>query len=133
MDIKSKDIILSSRGLEPGGKVQKFIDSEMIKVMNPYTPMQSSTLINSVTLNTVIGSGLIEYGTPYDRYHYYGKLMVSPTTGSSYAQKGEKKVLTDKDMNYNGAPKRGPFWFVRAKADKKEKILEGARKIAGAE
>lgn len=133
LDIKSTDVILKARGLEQGGKVQKFIDSEMIRVMTPYTPRQNGALINSVTLGTVIGSGRLEYADPKARYHYYGKLMVSPTTGSSYAKRGEKKVLTDKDMNYNGAPQRGPFWFERAKADKKEDILKGARKIAGAE
>jgi hypothetical protein len=131
LEIKSADIMLKARGLEPGGKVQKFIDSEMIRVMDPLTPRLNGILIKSVTLGTVIGSGNLEYSDPKARYHYYGKLMVSPTTGSSWAMKGEKKILTDKDMVYNGAPQRGPHWFDRAKADNKEDILEGARKVAG--
>jgi len=132
LDIKSIDVLVKARGLEPGGKVQKYIDSEMIRAMNPLAPRQNGILINSVTLGTVIGSGELNYIDPKARYHYYGKLMVSPTTGSSYAKRGEKKVLTDKDMNYFGAPQRGPFWFERAKADKKDDILNGARKVAGA-
>lgn len=132
LDIKSTDIILKARGLEPSGKVQKFIDNEMIKVMNPLTPRENDVLIDSVILGTVIGSGELVYVDPKARYHYYGKLMVSPTTGSSYAKKGEKKILTDKDMNYNGAPQRGPFWFERGKSEHKADILEGAKKIAGA-
>ena len=133
LEIKSTDVMLKARGLEPGGRVQKFIDNEMIKVMNPYTPRRNGVLIDSVTQHTVIGSGELEYGTPYDRYDYYGKLMVSPTTGSAWAKKGEKKVLTDKDIEFFGAPQRGPFWFERAKADKKDDILQGARKVASAE
>ncbi|QHQ61388.1 hypothetical protein Ana3638_11900 [Anaerocolumna sedimenticola] len=124
--------MLKARGLEPGGKVQKFIDSEVIRFMVPYTPRQNNILIDSATLGTVIGSGEINQNTPYSRYHYYGKLMVSPATGSAWAKKGEKKVLTNIDLKYNGAPMRGPFWFERMKADKKKDILDGARKLAGA-
>lgn len=124
--------MLKARGMESGGKVQKFIDQESIRYMDPLTPRLNGMLIKSVTLGSVIGSGHLEYASPYAHYHYYGKLMVSPTTGSSWAQKGEKKVLTDKDMIYNGAPQRGPFWFERMKAEHKQDILEGARKIAGA-
>lgn len=132
LDIKAADIMIRKRGLEPDGKVQKFVDQECIRYMDPLTPRLNGALIKSVTLGTVIGSGELNYSSPYARYHYYGKLMVSPSTGSSWAKAGEKKVLTDKDMSYNGAPQRGPLWFERMKADRKKDILDGARKIAGA-
>lgn len=133
LDIKGTGIILSERGLGTSKKVQKFVDQECIRYMDSLTPRLNGALIKSVTIGTVIGSGELNYNSPYARYHYYGKLMVSPTTGSPWAKKGEKKVLTDKDMNYNGAPQRGPFWFERMKADKKKDILEGVRKLTGAE
>ncbi|MFV0344212.1 MAG: minor capsid protein [Anaerocolumna sp.] len=132
LEINPTDTLLKARGIEPGGRVQKFVDQESIRYMDPLTPRLNGLLTKSVTLGTVIGSGELEYTSPYARYHYYGKLMVSPTTGSPFASKGEKKVLTDRDMEYNGAPQRGPFWFERMKADHKEDILDGARKVAGA-
>jgi hypothetical protein len=130
--IKSDKELIAKRGLQPYGRTQKFIDSEVIRLMRPYTPFLTGALDKSATLSTKIGSGEVKQNMPYARYLYYGKLMVSSITGSSYASQGEKKVLTDKDLEYNKSehPLAGKMWFERMKADKKEQILRGARKIA---
>ncbi|MCH5203049.1 MAG: hypothetical protein J1F17_07585 [Oscillospiraceae bacterium] len=114
-------------------KAQRFVDSECIRLMGPYTPTLNGVLYKSANIGTKIGSGEIHQNTPYARYLYYGKLMVSPSTGSSYAKSGESKVLTDKDLNFNASrhPKAGKMWFERMKADNKSAILKGASKIAG--
>ena len=116
------------------GPVQKYIDSECIRLMAPYTPYRQGILEKSATLGTKIGSGEINQIAPYARYQYYGKLMVSAITGSAWARMGEKKVLTDKDLEYDKSahPLAGKMWFERMKADHKEEILDGARKVAGA-
>lgn len=129
-DIKTNGKLIQERGLQPYGRTQKFIDQECIRLMDPYTPRLNGVLIKSAILGTKIGSGIVNQNAPYSRYHYYGKLMVSSTTGSAWSH-GESKVLTEKDMKYNGEPMRGPYWFERMKADKKEQILRGAQKIAG--
>lgn len=112
-------------------KAQQFVDSECIRLMVPYTPMLSGQMMQSATRGTVIGSGEIKYNSPYARYQYYGKLMVSSITGSSYARKGESKVLTGKDLHYNKSkhPQAGKLWFERMKADRKEQILRGAERL----
>lgn len=111
---------------------QKFVDSECIRYMKPYTPFQNGVLQKSATLGTVIGSGEIHQIAPYARYLYYGMLMVSSITGSSYARQGEKKVLTNTPLQYhNKHPQSGKMWFERMKADKKSVILRGACKLAG--
>ena len=112
-------------------KAQQFVDSECIRLMVPYTPMLSGQMIQSATRGTVIGSGEIKYNSPYARYQYYGKLMVSSITGSSYARKGESKVLTSKDLHHNKSkhPRAGKLWFERMKADRKEQILKGAQNL----
>lgn len=132
LSMQPTSTILRNRGLQAHGPVQKFIDQETIRLMAPYTPALNGILEKSVTLGTVVGSGELVYNDPKARYHYYGKLMVSPTTGSSYAKKGEKKVLTDKDLVHNKSrhPQAGPFWFKRMKADNMEDILKGAQAIA---
>lgn len=73
----------------------------------------------------------MQYLAPYARYQYYGKLMVSSVTGSSYARHGEKKVLTDIDLVYSKEPLAGKLWFERMKADKKQQILRGAAAMMG--
>lgn len=112
-------------------KAQQFVDSECIRLMVPYTPMLSGQMIQSATRGTVIGSGEIKYNSPYARYQYYGKLMISSITGSTFARKGESKVLTNKDLNYNKSrhPRAGKLWFERMKADHKEQILRGVQKF----
>lgn len=132
-EMKSAAQLAEERGLTPGGRVQKFIDSECIRRMDPYTPRITGALIKAATLGTDIGSGVIEQAAPYARYQYYGKLMVSSETGNPWAKHGESKVLTDRDLQYSKAsnPAAGSFWFERMKADHKESILAGARKMAG--
>lgn len=134
LEMKSIEQLCQERGIVIDGKVQKFIDQEVIRLMDPYTPNLNGILIKSAILGTRIGSGEINQNTPYARYHYYGKLMVSSKTGSAYASQGEKKILTDKDLEYNKSknPLAGPFWFERMKTDKKEQILRGAKRLAGA-
>lgn len=114
-------------------RAQAYIDQACIRHMDKYTPMLTGTLKRSATLGTKIGSGRIEYASPYARYQYYGKLMVSSVTGSPYARNGEKKVLTSVELKYNTAshPLAGPFWFERMKADHKNEIMRGAAQIAG--
>lgn len=112
--------------------VQKYVDSECIRLMVPYTPMQNGILMKVAVLGTKIGSGRIYYNSPYARYQYYGKLMVSSVTGSAYAKSGESKVLTDKDLKYNTSrhPLAQRLWFEAMKSDKKEQILRGAAAVA---
>ncbi len=112
--------------------VQKYIDSECIRLMVPYTPMLNGILMKNAVMGTVIGSGLITYTSPYARYQYYGKLMVSSVTGSAYAREGESKILTNTDLKYSASrhPKAQKMWFEAMKADKREQILRGAAAIA---
>lgn len=112
---------------------QAFIDSECIRLMVPYTPALNNILYKSPILGTEIGSGHIYYLSPYARYQYYGKLMVSSVTGSAYASAGESKVLTDVDLVHNTVNHAlaGPFWFERMKKEKGAEILKSATKITG--
>lgn len=99
--------ILERRGIEKGGKVQQFIDSEVLRRCQPYVPMDTGELIRSGIRSTKIGSGEVKYRTPYARRWYYIKAQ------------------------FQGAPKRGTYWFERMKNEGgKEAILRGAREVA---
>lgn len=101
--------ILAKRNLEMGGAVQWFIDSGVLRLCEPRVPLDNGVLIKSGTINTVIGSGQVEYDTPYARRWYY------------------------EPADFQGAPTRGNYWFERAmKEGGADEILEGACKIAGA-
>lgn len=131
LDMLPKETLLKRRGLQEGGAVQKFIDSESMRYMSDYMPRrQAGELEHMMVLGTVIGSGQIDIPGPYAHYLHEGILYVSPTTGSSWAKKDEIKVPTDKELQYAGAPMRGKKFFDRMKADHKDDILNGAQAIA---
>ena len=86
---------------------QKYMDSAVLRLNEPYTPKISSTLINSGTLATIIGSGKVMYNAPYASRVYYSKKPIG---------------------RYNGS-KRGAMWFERMKNDKKAQILREVSQV----
>lgn len=121
--------IAERKGLGESGVIQKYIDSEVIKHCAPYAPFETGQMQKSATLGTVIGSGEIVYNSPYAKFLYYGKVMVSPSTGSPWAKKGERKNLTERPLQFNGAPKRGAYWFERMKVGHADAILKEVERI----
>ena len=117
--LDSNDKILKRIGLAEGGEIQKFVDSEVLRLCDPYVPFQIGILRNQGIMGTVVGSGEVAWVSVKARYLYYGKVMVG---------KPPKKV-TDKDLTYNGAPMRGAHWFDRMKADRGQEIVQGAQKL----
>ena len=112
--------------------IQKYVDSECIRLMAQYTPMQTGMLQRNAITSIRIGTGKITYNSPYARYQYYGKLMVSSVTGSAWARYGESKIITGKNLNYskNQHPKAQKLWFETMKTNHKEQILRGAAAIS---
>ena len=100
-----------------GGELQKFADSEFMNGIKDYVPFKTGTLRDSMTLNTILGSGEVVFKTPYARYLYYGMLMVDSVTGSAWSPLGGTKVLTETPLQYHGGSKAGAFWDRRWKAD----------------
>lgn len=90
-------------------RIQKFVDSEVLRLCDQYTPMRTGMLIRSGTLGTVIGSGTAQWIAPYARAQYYSPRSPGSITG----------------------PLRGPQWFERMKADRGKGIISGAKKLAG--
>ncbi len=101
--------ITRNLGIEAGGRVQQFIDSEVLRRCQSYVPMDTGELIRSGIRETRIGSGEVVYRTPYARRWYY------------------------RNAQFQGAPKRGTYWFERMKNEGgKEAILRRTKRMAGA-
>lgn len=129
---------LARRGLTPGGKVQQFIDSEVIRLCDPKVPFRTGVLKHSAITASAIGQGLVVYATPYARYLYYGEvygpnipIFEAGELAGFWSPPGQKKHPTGRPLTYNGAPERGAFWFERMKAEHGEDILRGAAALAG--
>lgn len=92
----------------------------------PFVP----ALNNSLTNRTRVVGDTIVYPGPYARFLYYGKVMVDPNTGSTYAPKGGTKVVTDRNLVFNKSvhPQAQSHWFEASKAQNLDKWLRVAEK-----
>lgn len=91
-----------------GDKVQLFAANEARKLMQPYVPELNGVLAKNVRTYVENGQGIVHYLSPYARYQYHGKLMVSSKTGSAWSH-GEYKVLTSVELNYS-KPTASSYW-----------------------
>lgn len=117
-------------------KAQYALDSAVMTSMEPYMPKQTGTFINltKAMSSALAGSGrVVAAAPPMGRFLYEGKVMVDPVTNSPWARPGAKKVVTDKDIEYNkkANPKATDHWFDAAKKADGEKWVETVKKIAG--
>lgn len=91
-------------------EAQKFVDSEVKRRCEPYTPLLTGSLILSGILGTDVGSGMVAWIAPYAKAQYhFGRRPGTSNTG----------------------PLRGRLWFPRMKAVSGKSIIAGARKLAG--
>lgn len=104
----NRDKIMRSRGLEKHGEVQRFIDSECLRLSERKVPKDTGALIQSGIINTRIGSGQVCWRTPYARRLYYHP-----------------------EYHFDQSPERGAYWFDRMKTQYGKQILKGAAKLAG--
>lgn len=111
---------------DASNKAQHAVAIQAQKDTSPYVP----ALTGSLDQRTRVDENQIIYPGPYARYLYYGKLMVDPATGSSYAPKGTTKVLTDKNLVFNKAmhSQAQDHWFEASKAENMDKWLRVAGK-----
>ncbi len=87
---------------------QRFVDSEVGRRSEPYTPLLTSMLIKSEILGTDVGSGLVQWIAPYAKAQYYRRRAPGSQTG----------------------PLRGPLWFERMKIAHGKQIIGTARRLA---
>lgn len=52
---------LKQRNLELGGRVQQYIDTAVLRLMEPYVPFRTGALTRSGQTLSQIGSGIIRY------------------------------------------------------------------------
>lgn len=107
LDLSGLDAALNS-AVGVGSPAQKFVDSEFIRLTDPYVPFRTGALKDSALTNTAIGTGQIVYATPYAH-----RLWVHP------------------EYNFNSAPMRGAYWGERSWADNGDDIVRGAAAIIG--
>ena len=118
---KSLQTIYKSLGLEDRGRVQQFLGETVADNLKKYVSLDSGT--QSDLTNPINGGKQVIINVPYARFQAGGKVMVGVYSHSPWARLGERKVVTNKNLTYQGGGLRGAHPFERMKADKRESIL----------
>ena len=107
-------------------RAESIVGQQVIKDTAPFVP----ALTGSLTIRTRLDGNKIIYPGPYARFLYYGKVMVDPQTGSTFAPKGGTKVLTNRDIVFSKAmhPQAQSHWFEASKAQNLDKWIRIAEK-----
>lgn len=107
-------------------RAESIVGQQVIKDTAPFVP----ALTGSLTIRTRLDGNKIIYPGPYARFLYYGKVMVDPQTGSTFAPKGGTKVLTNRDLVFSKAmhPQAQSHWFEASKAQNLDKWIRIAEK-----
>lgn len=107
---------------------------QMERDTQPFVPMRTGSLMVRTKIHPdyrgEIEGNAIVYPGPYARFLYYGKVMVDPNTGSTYAPKGGTKVVTDRNLvfNHTAHPQAQDHWCEASKAQNLDKWLRVAEK-----
>lgn len=96
------------------------------KDTQPFVPALTGSLN---TRTRVVGNEVV-YPGPYARFLYYGKVMVDPNTGSTWAPKGGTKVVTDRNLVFTKTmhQQAQAFWCEASKAQNIDKWARVAQK-----
>ena len=112
-------------------KANVWLMEEIIKDTDQFVPARTEAL----AMNVHRHGHTIVYASPYARFQYYVKVMIDPATGSTFAPKGVRKVLTERDLKYSKAVHKHAqsHWFEASKAVNEPHWMEGVKKILGEE
>ena len=103
------------------GEAEHAVAVQVEKDTRPFVPALTLSLAN----RTQVDGDSVIYPGPYARFLYYGKVMIDPETGSTFARKGVKKVETDQKLHFNTSvnPMAQSHWFEASKAQNLDKWL----------
>ena len=114
-------------------EAQYYLDGQVMNDMVPYMPHRDGIFVNLTRMRSAAlqGTGKVVAGAPpQGRFLYEGKVMIDPVTGSPWARKGAKKVVTERPLTYSN-PKATPHWFDTAKEAHGKAWVKGVKRIAG--
>lgn len=117
-------------------EAQNWLDGQVFTDMEKYMPFRDGNMrnVSAIMSRSMQGSGQVIAGAPpYGRFHYEGKVMVDPVTGSPWARAGAKKVVTDRDLVFDKTahPRATDHWFDAAKDQYVKSWAKGVKKRAG--
>lgn len=128
--VKTKPLqtIYKSLGLEDRGRVQQLLGKTVADNLKKYVSFSSG--VQSASTYPLNSGKQVIINVPYAQFQAGGKVMIGVYSHSPWAKRGERKVVTSKNLTYQGGGLRGSRPFERMKADKRDSILFQVAKYA---
>lgn len=126
-------------GVNNRGKIQQFVQDEIINLSEPYVPLSQGTLKSSARIDgedVVYGGASIRYA----RYQWNGIVYEDPelhcagfkTKDGWRSRKNVQKVPTERRLTYQNGSLRGDHWVTRMLQNGgRRKIEDGVRRLVG--
>lgn len=107
-------------------KAEHLVAEQIRKDTSQFVP----ALTGMLDKRTRVKKSAVIYPGPYAKFLYYGKVMVDPNTGSTFAPKYGKKVLTDRNLVFTKQmhPQAQDHWFEASKNQNLNRWIDVARK-----
>ena len=108
-------------------KAEKILATQVMKDTDKYVP----ALTGNFTQRVHLEESTIVYPGPFARFLYYGKVMIYEPTGSTWAPRGEHKVVTGRNlvMGKSMHPLASSHWFEVSKAANLETWIKVAERL----
>lgn len=100
--------------IQDDGPAVRFLRDDVYRLYEPYVPRADGNLYRQVGYPN---NHTIKHNAPYSHYHYKGKKAKGPSR-----PKGIKRTISNEDMKYQGAPKRGPELEKRMMNDRGKEV-----------
>ena len=104
VDFEPTSVIEIKLGIDPNGRVQRFVQNQCYRYMDKYVPRRDGNLRKNVDLSN---PELIIYESDYAHYQYEGKVMgpnipikENGEIVGYFSPKGGRKHYTGKDIHY---------------------------------
>lgn len=108
--------IIKDHGLDEDGKVTKFLRDDVYRLYEPYVSRENGDLYRNVTYPN---NHSIKHIMPYSHYMHKGKTAIGASR-----PKGVKRKISNKPLQYQGAPKRGAEWEKRMMNDRGKEVCK---------
>ena len=123
-DVRTGDL---SSVLPSTNEAEKILAAQVMKDTDKFVPALTGNFAQRVHLE----ESTIVYPGPFARFLYYGKVMIYAPTGSTWAPRGEHKVVTGRDlvMGKSMHPLASSHWFEVSKAANLETWIKVAERL----
>lgn len=130
VDFEPTSTIEVKLGIEPNGRVQRYLQNQCYRYMDKYVPRQDGNLRKNVDLSN---PEFIVYDSPYAHYMYEGKVMApsypikkNGVVVGFYSPKGRKHYTGEK-IKYK-TPGTGDHWDEKMRNNDMTKLVESVQK-----